>query len=37
MYSISNNVKTYVCNVPPAGLPMCVTFVGNTTAIKDKD
>jgi len=32
---IPNNVKTSVCNVPPAGLPMCTTFVGNNTAIKD--
>jgi len=32
---IPNNVKTSVCNVPPAGLPMCATFIGNTTAIKD--
>jgi len=31
---IPNNVKTTVCNIPPKGLKMSVTFLGNTTAIQ---
>ena len=30
---IPNNVKTAVCDIPPRGLKMSVTFIGNTTAI----
>lgn len=32
---IPNNVKTAVCDVPPRGLKMSATFVGNTTAIQE--
>ena len=31
---IPNNVKTAVCNIPPQGLTMSGTFIGNTTAIQ---
>merc|ERR1719206_1042734 len=30
---IPNNVKTAVCDIPPRGLKMASTFVGNSTAI----
>ena len=30
---IPNNVKTAVCDIPPRGLKMSVTFIGNSTAI----
>lgn len=32
---IPNNVKTAVCNVPPRGLKMSATFVGNSTSIQE--
>uniref|UniRef100_A0A1I7Y6M4 Tubulin beta chain n=1 Tax=Steinernema glaseri TaxID=37863 RepID=A0A1I7Y6M4_9BILA len=32
---IPNNVKTSVCDIPPRGLPMSATFVGNSTAIQE--
>ncbi|KAF9580477.1 Tubulin beta-4 chain [Lunasporangiospora selenospora] len=32
---IPNNVKTAVCDIPPRGLPMSVTFIGNSTAIQE--
>ena len=32
---IPNNVKTAVCNIPPKGLKMSSTFIGNTTAIQE--
>ncbi|VEL22513.1 unnamed protein product [Protopolystoma xenopodis] len=32
---IPNNVKTAVCDIPPRGLKMSVTFIGNTTAIQE--
>ena len=32
---IPNNVKTAVCDVPPPGLPMSSTFIGNSTAIQE--
>ena len=32
---IPNNVKTAVCDVPPRGLKMAVTFIGNNTAIQE--
>merc|ERR1712083_873458 len=32
---IPNNVKTAVCDIPPHGLSMAATFIGNTTAIQE--
>uniref|UniRef100_A0A8C4QAN6 Tubulin beta chain n=1 Tax=Eptatretus burgeri TaxID=7764 RepID=A0A8C4QAN6_EPTBU len=32
---IPNNVKTAVCNIPPRGLKMSGTFIGNSTAIQE--
>ena len=32
---IPNNVKTAVCDIPPRGLKMAATFVGNSTAIQE--
>ncbi|XP_067868876.1 tubulin beta chain-like isoform X6 [Heterodontus francisci] len=32
---IPNNVKTAVCDIPPRGLRMASTFIGNTTAIQE--
>ena len=32
---IPNNVQTAMCDIPPRGLSMCATFVGNNTAIAD--
>ena len=32
---IPNNVKASVCDIPPKGLKMSATFVGNTTAIQE--
>nr|BAM69088.1 beta-tubuliln [Creolimax fragrantissima] len=32
---IPSNVKTAVCDVPPVGLKMSATFVGNSTAIQE--
>merc|ERR1711892_170037 len=32
---IPNNVKTAVCDIPPRGLKMAATFVGNYTAIQE--
>ena len=32
---IPNNVKTSVCDIPPRGLKMSATFIGNTTAIQE--
>lgn len=32
---IPNNVQTSVCSIPPRGLKMSATFVGNSTAIQD--
>ncbi|XP_004922155.1 tubulin beta chain-like [Bombyx mandarina] len=32
---IPNNVKVAVCDVPPRGVKMAATFVGNTTAIQE--
>ena len=31
---IPNNVKTAVCDIPPRGLKMSGTFIGNSTAIQ---
>ncbi|GFY74640.1 tubulin beta-4 chain [Trichonephila inaurata madagascariensis] len=32
---IPNNVKTAVCDIPPRGLKMAATFIGNNTAIQE--
>ncbi|XP_072048478.1 tubulin beta-4B chain-like [Amphiura filiformis] len=32
---IPNNVKTAVCDIPPHGLKMAATFIGNSTAIQE--
>jgi len=32
---IPNNVKVAVCDIPPSGLPMAVTFIGNSTSIQE--
>lgn len=32
---IPNNVKTAVCDIPPRGLKICSTFIGNTTSIQE--
>ncbi|KAI5192568.1 tubulin beta [Nematocida sp. AWRm77] len=32
---IPHNVKTSVCNVPPVGVPMSATFIGNNTGIQE--
>ena len=32
---IPNNVKTAVCDIPPRGLKMSSTFIGNSTAIQE--
>ena len=31
---IPNNVKTAVCDIPPRGIKMAATFIGNSTAIQ---
>jgi len=32
---IPNNVKVAVCDIPPRGLKMSATFIGNSTAIQE--
>jgi tubulin beta len=32
---IPNNVKSSICDIPPRGLKMAATFVGNTTAFRE--
>jgi len=32
---IPNNIKSSVCDIPPVGLDMSATFIGNSTAIQD--
>jgi tubulin beta len=32
---IPHNIKSSVCDIPPKGLPMAVTFIGNSTAIQE--
>ncbi|KAK4301258.1 hypothetical protein Pmani_026591 [Petrolisthes manimaculis] len=32
---IPNNVKTAVCDIPPRGMKMAATFIGNSTSIQD--
>lgn len=31
---IPNNTKASICDIPPRGLKMAVTFIGNTTSIQ---
>ncbi|KAA6383577.1 MAG: putative Tubulin beta chain [Streblomastix strix] len=31
---IPNNIKSAICDIPPKGLKMAVTFIGNSTAIQ---
>lgn len=31
---IPNNIKTAICDIPPRGLSLAATFIGNTTAIR---
>ena len=32
---VPNNVKTAVCDIPPRGIKMAATFIGNSTAIQE--
>merc|ERR1712019_332654 len=32
---MGNNIKSSVCDIPPKGLKMAVTFLGNSTAIQE--
>ena len=32
---IPNNVKSSICDIPPKGLKMSTTFIGNSTAIQE--
>ena len=32
---IPNNIKSSVCDIPPKGLKMATTFIGNTTAVQE--
>ncbi len=32
---IPNNVKSSICDIPPKGLRMAATFIGNSTAIQE--
>ncbi|CAL1528215.1 unnamed protein product, partial [Lymnaea stagnalis] len=32
---VPNNVKTIICDIPPRGLKMAATFIGNTTAMQE--
>jgi tubulin beta len=32
---IPNNVKSSICSIPPPGLKMAVTFIGNTTSFRE--
>merc|ERR1712084_21708 len=32
---IPNNIKSSVCDIPPKGLKMSSTFIGNSTAIQE--
>lgn len=32
---IPNNVKSAICDIPPRGMRMSATFIGNTTAIQE--
>merc|ERR1712139_309798 len=35
MLNVQNNIKTGICDIPPKGLKMAVTFLGNSTAIQE--
>merc|ERR1711902_291747 len=35
MLNVPNNMKSSICDIPPKGLKMATTFIGNTTAIQD--
>jgi len=32
---IPNNIKSAVCNIPPVGMKMSTTFIGNSTCIQE--
>ncbi|EPY77586.1 tubulin, beta, 2-like protein [Camelus ferus] len=32
---IPNNVKTAICDIPPCGLKLVVTFIGNSMAVQE--
>jgi tubulin beta len=32
---IPNNIKASICDIPPKGLKMAVSFAGNSTAIQE--
>ncbi|TPX70575.1 hypothetical protein SpCBS45565_g01612 [Spizellomyces sp. 'palustris'] len=32
---IPNNIKTAICDIPPRGMKMSATFIGNTTSIQE--
>jgi len=32
---IPNNIKSSICDIPPTGLKMSTTFIGNSTSITD--
>ena len=32
---IPNNIKSSICDIPPRGLKMSATFIGNSTAIQE--
>ena len=32
---IPNNIKSSICDIPPRGLRMSTTFIGNSTAIQE--
>ncbi len=32
---IPNNIKSSICDIPPRGLKMSATFLGNSTAIQE--
>jgi len=32
---IPNNIKASICDIPPKGLKMATTFIGNTTAVQE--
>merc|ERR1712127_205295 len=35
MLNVPNNIKSAVCDIPPKGLKMAVTFLGNSTAVQE--
>ncbi len=32
---IPNNIKSFICNIPPKGLKMALAFIDNSTAIPE--